>query len=67
MHKQTQSIRRQSDQYVDESELPFTASPGPTGGDGDSFATRRVVDSEPPGPPVDAKREPGNDVETGAE
>jgi hypothetical protein len=33
MHKQTQSIRRQSDQYVDESELPFTSparDPDPT-------------------------------------
>jgi hypothetical protein len=67
MHKQTQSIRRQSDQYIDESELPFTASPGPTGGDGDSFATRRVVDSEAPGPTVDEKRQPGNDLETGAQ
>jgi hypothetical protein len=28
MHKQTESIRRQSGQYVDESELPFTRPAG---------------------------------------
>jgi hypothetical protein len=45
MHKQTQSIHQQSDQYADESELPFTVSPALSAGDGalpDVEAARRV-------------------------
>jgi hypothetical protein len=66
MHKQTQSIRRQSDRYVDESELPFTASPEPPAGDGDLFAAGPLFDGERAVPRVDAKGEPRDNLETAA-
>lgn len=65
MHKQTESIRRQSDQYVDESELPFTAPPEPPAADGDLFAAGPVFD-EHAAPRVDAKGEPRDNLESAA-
>jgi hypothetical protein len=66
MHKQTQSIRRQSDRYVDESELPFTAPPEPPAGDGDPFAAGPLFDGEQAVPRIDAKGEPRDNLETAA-
>jgi hypothetical protein len=61
MHKQTESIRRQSDQYVDESELPFTR---PTG-DHAPIVAGASRDGEQPAPRV-LRSEQRNDQETAA-
>lgn len=53
MHKRTQSIRQQSDQYVDESELPFTP---PREGD-DVLAAGPLSDREQPTPRAATKRQ----------
>jgi hypothetical protein len=47
MHEQTQSIHQQSDQYVDESELPFTTAPVPLAEDADVFVAGSVLHGEP--------------------
>ena len=66
MHKQTQAIHRQSDQYVDESELPFTAAPEPPARDTGLSAAGHVLDGEQPAPRVDAKGELRDNPETAA-
>jgi hypothetical protein len=64
MHKRTQSIRQQSDQYVNESELPFTTPPAPPAGHADQLMAGSLRDGEQPAPRVDATREPRDDLET---
>lgn len=59
MHKQTQSIHQQSDQYVDESELPFTVSQALPAGE------RPLPDVEP-SHRLDTKRQPRDDLDTTA-
>jgi hypothetical protein len=63
MHKQTESIRRQSDRYVDESELPFTALPELPAGDVDLFAAEPWLDGEQPSTRVRATGEPLDNLE----
>jgi hypothetical protein len=67
MHEQTQSIHQQSDQYADESELPFTAPPLPPAGDRDPSAAGPLFDGEQPAPRLGAKGEPHDILETAAE
>jgi hypothetical protein len=64
MHEQTQSIHQQSDQYVDESELPFSTSPAPPTGDGDLSAAGPLFDGEQAAPRIPPTREPRDDLET---
>jgi hypothetical protein len=61
MHKQTQSIRRQSDRYVDESELPFTTAAG----DPDPSVAGGSRDGEQRAPRA-TRSEQRNDRETAA-
>ena len=58
MHEQTQSIHQQSDQYADESELPFTTPPDSPAGNGDVFVAGPVVDGDPAAPRAHETREP---------
>ena len=66
MHKQTQSIHQQSDRYVDESELPFTAPPDLPAENGDLFADAPLLDGEQPAHRADMTGEPRDDLETAA-
>jgi hypothetical protein len=65
MHKRTQSIRQQSDQYVDESELPFTTAPASAAGD-DQLAAEPLGEGPPPAPRARAMPEPRDDFGTAA-
>lgn len=65
MHERTQSIRQQSDQYVDESELPFTPPASPAG-DGEPFAAAPFRDGQRRTVRVDATSELRDDIGTAA-
>jgi hypothetical protein len=62
MHEQTQSIHQQSDQYVDESELPFTTAPASPAGDSDALAAEPSGDGPRVAPHVRATPEPREDL-----
>jgi hypothetical protein len=62
MHKRTQSIRQQSDQYVDESELPFTP---PREGD-DVLVAGPVSDRDQPSPQGGTEQQPRDGLGTAA-
>jgi len=66
MHEQTQSIHQQSDQYVDESELPFTTAPDRPAGDAYQLAGEPSGDGRRASPHVRVTPKPRDELGTAA-